>query len=69
MDELEDSEEGLREVSRGEEEEGRSGSRTSSGEQQQPGRGSSGEDPGSRTVSPLAKLKVHNSSPLLLLVF
>ena len=54
MDELEDAEEGLREV-RGEEEEGRSGSSTSSGEQQ--GRRSPGEG-GSRTVSPLSKLKV-----------
>ena len=54
VDELEDVEEGLREV-RGEEEEGRSGSSTSSGEQQ--GRRSPGEE-GSRTVSPLSKLKV-----------
>ena len=53
MDELEDVEEGLRE-GRGEEE-GRSGSSTSSGEQQ--GRRSPGEE-GSRTVSPLSKLKV-----------
>ena len=56
VDELEDVEEGLREV-RGEEEEGRSGSSTSSGEQQ--GRRSPGEE-GSRTVSPLSKLKVRH---------
>ena len=54
MDELEDGDEVLREV-RGEEEEGRSGSSTSSGEN--PGRRSPGEE-ASRTVSPLSKLKV-----------
>ena len=58
MDELEDGEEGLREV-RGEDEEGRSGSSTSSsGENHHQGRRSPGEEGGSRTVSPLSKLKV-----------
>ena len=62
MDELEDGEEGLREV-RGEDEEGRSGSSTSSSGEHHQGRRSPGEE-GSRTVSPLSKLKVTN--PLLL---
>ena len=57
MDELEDGEEVLREV-RGDDEEGRSGSSTSSsGEHHHQGRRSPGEE-GSRTVSPLSKLKV-----------
>ena len=61
MDELEDGEEVLREVIRGEDEEGRS-STSSSGHHHQQGRRSPGEEGGSRTVSPLSKLKVTNLS-------